>query len=125
MHIKVDVQVERAADALGLVHRAALRAGPRDARLLRLPVADHAMHDGQHRTDGLWLAGEQPAQGEGNAQHSLPHRARAEHVFHQTCPESVEGPVLSPVEGCRALSAMRRAPQLGQKPVLSLSKALS
>jgi len=31
-------------------------------------------------------------------------------------------PVLSPVEGCRALSAMRRAPQLGQKPVLSFSK---
>ena len=83
MHSKVEVQVQRAAEALDQAHRAALRAGAADARLIGQPVPDHALHDGQYRADDLWLAGEQPAQGERNAQHPLAHRARAEHVVRQ------------------------------------------
>ncbi len=83
MHIKVHVKVQRAAEALDQGHRAALRAGALDARLIGQPAADHALHDGQHRPDGVRFAGEQPAQRERHAQHPLPHRARAEHVLHQ------------------------------------------
>ena len=55
-------QVERAAEALDQRHRAALRCAPLDARLIRQPSCDHAMHDPQHRADGFGLAGEQEAQ---------------------------------------------------------------
>ena len=48
-HVKVDIEVERAAKALDQRHRAALRCGPFDARLIRQPARDHAMHDAQHR----------------------------------------------------------------------------
>jgi hypothetical protein len=37
------VEVESAAEALDKGHRAALRAGPRDARSIRQPAADDAM----------------------------------------------------------------------------------
>jgi hypothetical protein len=46
MHIKVHVKVQRAAEALDQAHRAALRAGAADARLIGQPVPDHALHDG-------------------------------------------------------------------------------
>jgi len=82
-HVKVDIQVERAAEALDQRHRAALRDGAVNARLSRQPSCDHAMHDAQHRADGVGLAGEQEAQGIGNTQHPLPQRARAEHLFRQ------------------------------------------
>ena len=81
--MKVDIQVERAAEALDQRHRAALRAGAVDARLIRQPSCDHAMHDAQHRADGFGLAGEQEAQRHRDTQHPLPHRARAEHLLHQ------------------------------------------
>jgi len=55
-------EVELAAEALDQRHRAALRCVPLDARLVRQPTCDHAMHDPQHRADGFWLAGEQEAQ---------------------------------------------------------------
>jgi len=59
----VDIEVERAAEALDQRHRAALRAGAVNARLICQPSRDHAMHDAQHRADGVGLAGEQEAQG--------------------------------------------------------------
>ncbi len=60
-HVKVDVHVERAAEALDQRHRAALRAGAFDARLIRQPARDHARDDPQHRADGFGAAGEQEA----------------------------------------------------------------
>jgi len=60
--MKVDIQVERAAEALDQRHRAALRCAPPDARLIRQPARDHAMHDAQHRADGFGLAGERSGQ---------------------------------------------------------------
>ena len=83
MHINVNVEVQRAAEALDQRHRAALRDGAVNARLVRQPAADHALHDRQYRPDGIRFAGEQEPQGVREAQHPLPHRARAEHVFHQ------------------------------------------
>jgi len=42
---EVDVQIERAAEALDQRHRAALRAGTFDVRLIGQPARDQAMHD--------------------------------------------------------------------------------
>lgn len=70
------IEVECTAEALDQRHRAALRAGTIDSRLIRKPARDHAMHDRQHRADGFRAAGEQEAQRVRNAQHPLPHRAR-------------------------------------------------
>ena len=61
-HVKVDVEVKRAAEALDQRHRAALRASALDARLIGQPAGDQPMHDAQHRADGVGLAGEQQAQ---------------------------------------------------------------
>jgi hypothetical protein len=77
------VEVERIAEALDQRHRAALGGAAWNARLVRQPRADHALHDGQHRADAVRFAGEQEAQRIRKAQHPLPHRARAEHLFHQ------------------------------------------
>ena len=82
-HVEVHVKVKRAAEALDQRHRAALRAVALNARLIRQPARDHAMHDPQHRADHFRLAGEQEAQGVWKAQHPLPHRARAEHLLRQ------------------------------------------
>lgn len=71
------------AEALDQRHRAALRGGAINARLICQPSRDHAMHGAQHRADGVGLAGEQQAQGIGKTQNPLPHRARAEHIFHE------------------------------------------
>jgi hypothetical protein len=54
-----------------------------DAGLIGKPSADHALHDTQHRADGLRLAGEQEAQRVRKTQHPLPHRPRAKHLLHQ------------------------------------------
>lgn len=82
-HVEMHVEIERAAEALDQRDRTAARVGPLDARLIRQPAADDPLHDAQHRADHLRLAGEQQAQGKRNAQHPLPHRPRAEHLFHQ------------------------------------------
>jgi len=79
--LKVDIQAERAAEALDQRYRAALRAGAVNARPSRQPSCDHALHDSQHRADGFGLAGEQEAQRHRDTQHPLPHRPRAEHLF--------------------------------------------
>ena len=76
--MKVDIQVERAAEALDQRHRAALRCAPLNACLIRQPSCDHTMHDPQHRADGFGLAGEQEAQRHRDTQHPLPQRPRAE-----------------------------------------------
>jgi len=81
--VKLNIEVERAAEALDQRRRAAPRAGALDARLIRQPFCDHAMHDPQHRADGFGLAGEQEAQRHRKTQHPLPHRPRAEHPFRQ------------------------------------------
>ncbi|CRN69255.1 hypothetical protein PAERUG_P42_1_London_26_VIM_2_10_12_00013 [Pseudomonas aeruginosa] len=82
-HVEVNIQVQRAAEALDQGHRTALRAGVVDADLIGQPAGDHALHDAQHRANGFWLAGEQETQGVRKAQHPLPHRPRAEHLLHQ------------------------------------------
>jgi hypothetical protein len=82
-HMKVDIKVERAAKALDQRHRAALRAGALDARLISKPTRDHAMHDPQHRADGLGFACEQKAQRVRKTQHPLSYWARAKLLFHQ------------------------------------------
>jgi len=82
-HVEVDVEIQRAAEALDQGHHAALRRIPRHAGLIGKPTGDHTMHDAQHRADGLRLAGEQEAQRVGETQHPLPHRPRAEHLVHQ------------------------------------------
>jgi hypothetical protein len=81
--VEVDIEVERAAKALDQRHRAALRAGKVDARLIGQPTGDHGMNYPQHRADRFGLAGEQEAQGVRKTQHPLPHRPRAEHLFYQ------------------------------------------
>ncbi len=82
-HVEVNIQVQRAAEALDQGHHAALRRIPRHAGLIGKPTGDHALHDAQHRANGFWLAGEQETQGVRKAQHPLPHRPRAEHLVHQ------------------------------------------
>jgi len=81
--MEVDVEVERAAEALNQRHRAALDRCAVDARLIRQPARDHAMHDAQHRADCFRAAGQQEAQWTRKTQHPLPHRPRAEHLFRQ------------------------------------------
>ena len=46
-HVEMHIEVECAAEALDQGHRAALRAGAPDTRLIRMPARDHAMHDPQ------------------------------------------------------------------------------
>jgi len=82
-HVEVNIQVQRAAEALDQGHRTALGAGAVDAGLIGQPAGDHALHDAQHRANGFWLAGEQETQGVRKAQHPLPHRPRAEHLLDQ------------------------------------------
>jgi len=84
--VEVEVQVERAAEALDQRHRAALRGGAFDARLIRQPARDHARHEPQQRADGFGAAGEQEAKWIRKTQHPLQHRPQAEHLLHQvTC----------------------------------------
>ena len=82
-HVEVNIQVQRAAEALDQGHHAALRRIPRHAGLIGKPTGDHTMHDAQHRADRLRLAGEQEAQRVRKTQHPLPHRPRAKHLLHQ------------------------------------------
>ncbi len=51
-HVEVDVEIQRAAEALDQGHRTALGAGAVDAGLIGQPAGDHALHDAQHRQ---WL----------------------------------------------------------------------
>lgn len=74
-HVEVNIQVQRAAEALDQGHRTALRRIPRHAGLIGKPTGDHTMHDAQHRADGIRFAGEQEAQRVRETQHPLPHRA--------------------------------------------------
>lgn len=81
--VKVDIQVEPAAEALHQRYSPAPRAGAVNARLSHQPSCDHAMHDAEHRPDGVRLAVEQEAQWVRETQHLLPHRPRAKHRLHQ------------------------------------------
>jgi hypothetical protein len=112
MHIKVHVEVQRAAEALDQGHHAALRRRAVNACLVRQPVPDHALHDGQHRANRLWLAGEQPAQRKRNAQHPLPHPARAKHVLHQM-PRALGHAACAAARAEPALLARKRHQPLG------------
>jgi hypothetical protein len=59
--VDVNVQVQRATEALDQRYHAALRRIPRHAGLIGKPAGDHALHDAEHRADGIRFAGEQEA----------------------------------------------------------------
>jgi len=99
--VKLNIEVERAAKVLDQHRCPALRAGALDARLIRQPARNHAMHDAQHRADGFGLAGEQEAQWIRKTQDPLPHRPRAKHLFRKVTRTLGHAPC-----------AVRRAPQI-------------
>jgi hypothetical protein len=71
------------------------------AGLIRQPARDHPLHDAQHRADGLGFAGEQEAQG----------------IRERSAPIAAPGAGRTRLRrGVSPTLAMRRAPQLGQKP---------
>ncbi len=109
-HVEVDVEIQRAAEALDQGHHAALRRIPRHAGLIGKPTGDHTMHDAQHRADRLRLAGEQEAQRVRKTQHPLPHRPRAKHLLHQV-PRAL-GHAPRPAAGAEAalLAGIRHQP---------------
>lgn len=70
-HVKVDVEIERAAEALDEGDRAGVRAAAGEARLADEITRDAAVDDAEHAREGARVAGEQKAQREGQAQHPL------------------------------------------------------
>ena len=75
--------VREACGGFGGPARKVVATDALDTGLIGQPAADHALHDRQHRANGIRFAGEQEPQGAREVQHTLPHRTRAEHVVHQ------------------------------------------
>ena len=75
-HVKVDVEVKRAAEALDQRHRAALRASALDARLIGQPAGDQPMHDAQ--LVATWAEADAFARQAGFPEHQLVLRPEGE-----------------------------------------------
>lgn len=82
-HVEVNVQAQRAAEALDQHHRAALRPAAINTGLIGQPAGDHALHDRQHRTDGIRFTDQEEALRVRETQVPLPHWPRAEHLLNQ------------------------------------------
>ncbi len=70
-HVKVDVEIESAAETLNEGDRAGVRAAVGEARLADEMSGDAAVDDTEHARERARVAGEQKAQREGQAQHPL------------------------------------------------------
>jgi len=76
---KCRLQIERTPKALDQPHRAGARALATEARLADQMRGDDSVDDGEHRAHDVGAAGEDKAQGIGNAQHPLAHRLLGKH----------------------------------------------
>ena len=82
-HVKVDIQIQRAAKALNQRHRAGLCDITRKTRLMNQVTRNRAVDDAEHCTDGVRLARHQKAQRKRHAQHSLTNGQAQQHLVDQ------------------------------------------
>jgi hypothetical protein len=83
--VEVDVEVQRAAEALDQGDRTGLGRLTRKPRLLDQVRGYAAVDDAEHSAHDLGAAREQEAQRIGDAQHPLAHRLLGKHLVDQQC----------------------------------------
>ncbi len=82
-HVEVNIQIQRAAEALDQGHGAGLCHGFCEARLAGQMRGDGAVDDGQRPGHGLGVAGKQEPQWKRQAQHPLSHGLMRQDVVYQ------------------------------------------
>jgi len=81
--VKVNVQVQRAAEALDQRHRTGLARGLSESCVLHQMRGARPVHDTEHRAHGRWVRGEEVAQRKRHREHPLAQRLARQHLIHQ------------------------------------------
>jgi hypothetical protein len=110
------IQVERRAKALDQGHGTGMRLLAGESGLLDQVRADAAVDDTEHLTHDRRAAGEQKTQWIRKAQYPLTHRLFRKDLIDQQRGALGNCSCIALPPASLQSSAMRRAPQLGQKP---------
>jgi hypothetical protein len=84
-HVKVDVQVQRRAEALDQRHRAGVACRTGETRVLQQPARDRAVDRAQYQRQRIRIPRQQIAQRKGQRQHPLSQGSLRQHLIGQQC----------------------------------------